>query len=79
MECGAYNELIVKRNSLKNNFFEEQKKLIAKKENESNLKENKEKKIDNKKKKVNAQKKYNICIGTYTVINSKSFILFLFI
>ena len=32
MECGAYNELIVKRNSLKNNFFEEQKKLIAKKE-----------------------------------------------
>ena len=32
MECEAYNELIVKRNNLKNNFFEEQKKLNAKKE-----------------------------------------------
>ena len=32
MECGAYTELITKRNSLKNSFFEEQKKLIAKKE-----------------------------------------------
>ena len=32
MECGAYNELIVKRNSLKNTFFEETKKLNAKKE-----------------------------------------------
>ena len=32
MECEAYNELIVKRNNLKNNFFEEQKKLNTKKE-----------------------------------------------
>ena len=32
MECSAYTELIVKRNSLKNNFVEEQKKLNAKKE-----------------------------------------------
>ena len=32
MECGAYTELITKRNSLKNTFFEEQKKLITKKE-----------------------------------------------
>ena len=32
MECGSYTELIVKRNALKNNFFEENKKLNAKKE-----------------------------------------------
>ena len=32
MECGAYTELIVKRNNLKNNYFEETKKLNAKKE-----------------------------------------------
>ena len=32
MECGAYTELIVKRNNLKNKFFEETKKLNATKE-----------------------------------------------
>ena len=32
MECAAYTELIVKRNSLKGAYFEEQKKLNAKKE-----------------------------------------------
>ena len=32
MECSSYTELIVKRNSLKNSYFEEQKKLNSKKE-----------------------------------------------
>ena len=32
MECGAYTELIVKRNSLKVNYMDERKKLNAKKE-----------------------------------------------
>ena len=32
MECGAYTELIVKRNTLKTNYFEETKKLNNKKE-----------------------------------------------
>ena len=32
MECNAYNELITKRNSIKVNYFEEQKKLNEKKE-----------------------------------------------
>ena len=32
MECGAYTELIVKRNSLKANYMDERKKLNAKKE-----------------------------------------------
>ena len=32
MECSAYTELIVKRNSLKSNYFEEEKKLNSKKE-----------------------------------------------